>query len=413
MKTPIALIILLLIGFLGSKGWVARVRSKSFVAPLFVSGIEFFLLGVLFGPSFLNVMSPAIQDTLRPIVYLALGWIGLMFGAQLSRRQLEKVSTAVFKLIAADVFLFTITFAAVSWFFLRLSAAGSSRYEILEAGVLLAVTAFVSSPTLIGVQAKRIPASGAFTTTVRMIASLQAIAPLFLFGFLFMAAHSVSDSGMGWKYEILWWLFANAFGVVLGFVMVLLSAQRCPENERVLLMMGMLMLVGGFCYFFRLSLLYTSMLMGIVVGNFSKRREEIFKQLVQFDKTIYIMFLFMVGAMVKFDSPGLAQTVVFYVVLRLALKTLFTRELLKRYFPGLNSAGLAGGLVFSAQGGMVLAMVLDFLVSNESALIDMIASSIVLAVVVNEITGFFLTGSALRASGEARTPSRAPAGGAP
>ena len=77
MKTILALVLCVVVGFAASKGLLTRAKSRLPIKVLFLTGIEYFLLGILLGPRFLNLLTDQVLDDLKPIVYLALGWAGL------------------------------------------------------------------------------------------------------------------------------------------------------------------------------------------------------------------------------------------------------------------------------------------------------------------------------------------------
>lgn len=410
MKTILTLVLFLVIGFVGSRGWVSRVRVGSPLAGLFITGIEFFFMGIILGPAFLNIISAKALEDLKPLVYLALGWTGLLFGIQLSWIDLRRVSGAVFRMIAVESALFIMIFAAVFSLLLSLLVPRLPLFETVSSGVIFALTASISSPTLVAVLARSIPSRGKFTSTIKVITSLSALVPLLGFGVFFIVTHPSFVDALSVSQGVSWWVFANAVGVVLGFIMVLLSAQKCSEDERLLLVIGVVMLVGGVCFFLRLSSLYTAMMMGVIVGNFSRRKDQIFKQLLQLEKTIFIVFLILVGAMMSFGSGMLAVILISYLLLRLLLKILVSRRVLLWCFPDFCSAGKLCGLALVGQGGMALAMVLDYWMSARGTLVDTFAAAIVLAVVCNEIVGFSFTRIALQASGDT-VQARGPAPG--
>jgi Kef-type K+ transport system membrane component KefB len=403
MKTILTLILFLVIGFLGSRGWVKRVRVGSPLAGLLTTGIEFFFIGVLLGPAVLNIISLDALERLKPLAYLALGWTGLLFGIQMSWPELRRVSRPVFTMIVLDAVIVMAVFAAVFFLVLRLLFRDSPRPEILESSVIFAITAALSSPTIIAVLARTLPSRGAFTRTVKVITSLNALVPLFAFGFFFIVTHQGFRGELGFAYGLTWWVFANAVGVVLGFVMVLLTVQKCPEDERLLLVIGFVLLVGGLCFFLKLSTLYTAMMVGIVAGNFSNRREQIFRQLLKMEKTMFVMFLILVGAMTSLGGSRIGWILGAYLLLRLALKSLVSRRVLISCFPDFCSAGPYCGLVFAGQGGMALAMVLDYWLAARGGLADTLATVVILAVVCNEIAGFYFTRMALAGSGDVKS----------
>ena len=305
MKTALALVLFLVVGLIGSRGLVSRVRARLPVAILFLTGIEFFLLGVLLGPGVLDLISAEVLYDLRPIVYLALGWAGLLFGIQLSWQHIRRLSRGIFELLFLDGVLTGTGFFVVFSLFLAGLFPAAGAASVVFGAVVMAVTGAISSPTIVTVLSHRLPSRGRFTSMIRIATSLSSVLPLLFFGFVFTIINPGVLPVWGISSGFAWWVFANVFAAVMGLVFVLLTRQRATRDERLLIILGMVMLVGGLCYFLRLSALYTAMIMGIVVGNLSSKRVQIFEQLMEMERTIYVALLVFLGAMVSFSAPHL------------------------------------------------------------------------------------------------------------
>ncbi|UCG53150.1 MAG: cation:proton antiporter [Candidatus Latescibacterota bacterium] len=378
---------------------------------LFLTGIEFFFLGALLGPSFLDLISVEVLDDLKPVVYLALGWAGVLFGIQLSWQHIRRLSRKMFELLSLDAALSTVLFLVIFLVVLGRLFPQSGQNEVLFGAAAFAVTAAINSPTIVAVLAHRLPARGKFTSMVRIATSLSAVIPLVLFGILFTIMNPGMTPGGGLFSGLAWWVFANLFAVVMGFVFVLLTTQKATRDQRLLIIIGTVMLVGGLCYFLTLSALYTAMIMGVVVGNFSPRRVQIFEQLMSMERTIYVAFLVFVGAMVTFNASHLFLLLVFYVVSRIVVRIVVSSWAIRVSFPEFSGVGFRSGLSLSAQGGMALAVALDFAHGDGGDLVESVVSVIVVAVVVNEILGVFLTRQSLVAIGDAKPSQRRSGGG--
>lgn len=400
MKTILALALFLVIGFAGTRGLFAGIKARLPVTVFFLSGIEFFFLGILLGPSFLDLVSTEALDDLRPLMYLALGWAGLLFGIQLSWRQLRRLSTGTVRILCLDG-VTTIGICAVIYFLLLRAFFPSIEAVVLlpHAGVL-AITAAISSPTIVAILSRMLPSRGKFTGVAKATTSLSAVIPLFCFGLLFTVANPGLFGSQGLASGVLWWVFANTFGIVMGFVFALLILHKTTRDERLLLVMGTAILVGGICYFLHLSALYTAMIMGVMVGNFSNRSVQIFEQLLSIEKTLYIGFLIIIGAMVSTSGSVLFYMTAAYVVVRLLVKVFFSTWFIKSSFWEFREMGPWVGLSLSAQGGIALAVALDYAIGTHGELAGIVESVIAFGVVANDIIGIFLTRRAFKASGE-------------
>jgi len=407
MKTILTLVVLVAIGFVASRRLFTETRLRLPITVVFLTGIEFFFLGVILGPNMLNLITVEVLEDLKPVIYLALGWAGLLFGVQMSRRHLGRLSRNVVRLTVQESVATSVVVSAVLFFVIRLALPEAANTEVVSAAVMLGITAGISSPTIVAVLSRVLPSRGKFTTMARITSSLSAVVPLLVFGFFFTVAHHGFMVQGRFLSGLIWWLFANFVGVAMGFVFVQLTLRRMARDERLLLIIGTTMFVGGICYLLSLSALYTSMVMGVVVANFSKRRVLIFEQLMSLEKTLYVAFLILLGTVVTVSGNLWMGIIAVCVVLRLILKLTLSGKLIRRNFPEFANLGPSVGLVYSAQGGMALAVAIDFGQGTQGGLVDVIVVVIAGCVVVNEFAGVVLTRRALAASGETQV-RRAP-----
>jgi len=224
-----------------------------------------------------------------------------------------------------------------------------------------------------------------------------------MFGLLFTVIHprffGYEAPGAG----LLWWLFINVVAVALGFFMVLFTRERCSDNEMLLLIAGTVLIVGGVCYFLQLSSLYTGMVMGFVVGNLSRKRDQIHRELHLIEKILFVAFLILLGASLEISNVWVVALAAVYFGLRLVLKYVSTGSLISRITP---KRGRRGGLVFAAQGGLALAIALDNELASESELSAVILSIVAVAVVFGDLIAVGLTRRELENAGEVGAPAK-------
>lgn len=396
MRTIITLALFLIIGFVGSRGLVSRATHRLPLTGLFATGMEFFLLGILLGPRGIHLITKDVLVDLEPIVYLSLGWVGLLFGIEMSWTQIRKVSRAVYRLLLVDVAAFVVVFSSVSFFVIGWAWPALSPSERLLSALLFGITAAVSSPTVIALVAQRLPARGPATNAVKVAGALSALFPLIAFGFLFVDVAGMDALG----HSALWWVFVNVVGLVLGFLMVLFTWGRTTDNEMLLLIVGTVLLIGGLCYLLQLSSLYTAMIMGFVIGNFSRKRDQVFRELHHIEKTMFVVFLVILGAMVDLGGYAIVGVVTLvYVALRLLLKYAVTGTAAAAC-PDLRKHGRKMGLAFSGQGVLAMAIALDFALATRHSALSPTLTVVALAVLVNDVAGYAITRRVLRSTGE-------------
>jgi hypothetical protein len=143
------------------------------------------------------------------------------------------------------------------------------------------------------------------------------------------------------------------------------------------------------------------MIMGFVVGNLSRKRDQIFRELHLLEKILFVALLILVGAMLDVGDGRVAVVVVFYVVVRLMLKFAATGGAVKAHFPEFRTLGRRSGFAFTAQGGMATAIALDCTMAYQFSLGNLILATVATAVVANDILSLVLVKRSLVRSGEA------------
>jgi Kef-type K+ transport system membrane component KefB len=406
MRTIITLVFLLIVGFIGARGFENRVTHRLSVAGLFATGMEFFVIGVLFGPGALNLITVETISGLEPILYLALGWIGVLFGIELSWAHVRKIARPIFRLLFVDTIFSVTVFSVAMYIVLHFLWPGLTVRQLAVDAMIFGITAAVSSPTIIAVATQRLRSRGPLTTAIRVCGALSSLFPLLCFGLLFMLVHPRMFGLEGIGYGALWWLLTNLVALLLGFLMVLLTQERTTDNEMLLLTIGTILLVGGLCYFLEFSALYIAMIIGFVVGNFSRKREQIFRELHLVEKTLFVGFLLIAGAMVGLPTPSVLWATLAFVVLRLVMKYFVTGSVLLQALPLLGDEGRRIGLAMSGQGVMAIAIAMDCVLASRNQSLTPVISVIAYSVLLNSLIGSGLTRWVITRSGENR-PSRA------
>jgi hypothetical protein len=137
----------------------------------------------------------------------------------------------------------------------------------------------------------------------------------------------------------------------------------------------------------------------------------VFRELHRIEKTLFLGFLVIVGAAVRFDHPAsVAVVVFFYVVARLAMRYVVTGRAVAAMLPDLAGHGRKAGMVLAGQGVMAMAIALDCTLATRSSVLTYVLAPtltvVAIAVFVNDLMGFMLARRALQASGEVRVGRR-------
>jgi len=322
------------------------------------------LLSVFFPPGF----SSAFENSLGPVLMLCLAWTGFYFGCTIDTRRRDSLTpqTVLFQLaepivvfgfaiLAAFIFIYaqygafefsdaTLVFAL----FCSISLYRRPYYSFRYGKTLLYTIIHGQSPlhNIVGV-------IGLCLVTCTIRADAEHTVAL---GYTFSGAHSL-------------FLLHLLVGVGCAIFLGLLYRGSATGDDRLLAMLAVNGLIGGLCYMFSLSPIFTGMLAGTFFINSTLQRynvrelvtvtEEHMEKVVMF----FAGFLLVSGLAENTDVVGyIIAGAVVTVMLRLSLKYLFARVWTTRfhaYHKGVSIlwAGLTG------QGVLAVAVALEYRLS--------------------------------------------------
>ena len=134
MKVILGAALVIIIALLGSRRTFTKVNLP-WLPHLYLTGTEYIVIGILLGSHMTGVLDSGSIKGLSPLLHLVLGWIGLMFGAQLEIRQISAFPKQYF-LLAILQAAFTLIICFVPFLLLMKLAGGTSP----ELAVLGAIT---------------------------------------------------------------------------------------------------------------------------------------------------------------------------------------------------------------------------------------------------------------------------------
>jgi multidrug transporter EmrE-like cation transporter len=202
-----------------------------------------------------------------------------------------------------------------------------------------------------------------------------------------------------------WVLAALGLGVICGILFLWLTRPRHGSEELVLFLLGIAAFSSGAALQLQLSPLFVAVTMGAVVANFSPDPQRVFKVLQAWEKPIYVVFLILAGALLRFPTIWILPLALAYTVVRGAGKVLGNMAMV-RLLPMPFSPPKRFGLGLIPQGGISLAMVISGVLTYsgvaaaDGALVDVLFAVVVTGVILSELLGPFLTKNILERAGE-------------
>ncbi len=404
MDPLLSTLILILLALLG-----ARISFSSISVPpgprlVFRTGTHFLFLGLLLGPHFLEFLSPEAVNQLFPLLGIGLGWIGFLFGLQLDRRNLREFPPAYLVLALGQAALTFLVFLGLGWALLGLAGRDGSVPLLLLFGA--AATACVSTPAGVALVSTNYLVRGKVRDLLFFVASIDALVGILAlqltYAFFPAAGGSVGFaglSGLGWAAAAL------GVGIVCGIVFLWLTRPRSGPEELVLFLLGLAAFSSGAALQLQLSPLFVSVTMGVMVANLSPEPDRVYRILQEWEKPIYVVFLILAGALLRFPTPWVFLLALAYALVRGGGK-LFGNLVMVRLVPLPVDVPKRFGLGLIPQGGISLAMAISGVLTYGTLSLagvnaaDLLFAVVVLGVILSELVGPFFTRVILLRAGE-------------
>lgn len=297
--------LIIAVSFLGSK------LFQRFGIPQVVG---FIVVGVLLGPSLLNIVPLELSDQLLFISEIALGLIGFDIGSHLLFGELRRLGRSI---------LFILLFEAVGTFVLvtlGIYALTQSFYTALIFGALASATAPAATVDVLA----EYDAKGPLTTTLLAVVGMDDALALLLFSVTAAFAESLlAHSGPPSVLQILELPLIEiggslVLGVGLGLLLDQIMCRMKVQHDAMAISIGFVFLAVGLSEAFGFSLILTTMILGMVVVNrCPEHGRHIRYTIEQAGPVIYVLFFTLVGARFQVSLlPSMGLLGVAYVLLR-------------------------------------------------------------------------------------------------
>ncbi len=308
---PESVDILAILGFLIATSFLA---SKVFQYLGIPQVVGFIVAGVLLGTSFLNVIPLELSDDLTFISEVALGLIGFDMGGHLRFGQLRRMGRSIFFiLIFESLVAFTLVSAGIY-------ALTSSIHTALIFGAISSATAPAATVEVLA----EYDAQGPLTTSLLAVIGLDDAISLLLFSLAAAASEAflLGSASLSFWQVIEYPLFEIGGSILLGAASgLLLNAimhRMKSFHDSMAISIGFVFLCVGLSQTLGLSLILTSMVMGLTVVNREPEHgKRIRFTIEQAGPVIYVLFFTLVGARFQLSLlPTMGLLGIAYVLLR-------------------------------------------------------------------------------------------------
>lgn len=355
MSAAIFLVLIVAIAYLATHvvfDWLAR-------RFLIVSGAEYLLLGLLLGPQVSGLLSADTVQSFAPLTTLALGWIGAIVGTQFYLPELVRIPGVVYRTafgeaVATLLVVGALELVALHWLF------GLAWWDVAPPAIALAAIATASAPAGIEVVARRLGRRGAITQLLQVTTAVDALVAISAMGLLLCLHHAPVPLLLRSPTSTEWAVITVGVGVVGGALFHLFLGGEREVDRLVISLAGAVILVSGAAAYLRLSPLFPSMIVGAILVNTSANRDEIARILYNAERPFYFVLLVFAGTEWQPSTRAWVLPVLLFLVARAAGKIGGAR-LSSRLSGALEGSGVHWGRALLGQGGLAVALAVDYL----------------------------------------------------
>lgn len=387
MKLVVVAALIVVIALLGSRISFGRIRLPLGVENLLLSGSEYVLVGLLLGTSVLNLLDAPTLLGLYPFLGLGLSWIGMLFGIQWEFRRLVRIPVQVFGIAMVQA-LVTMAAVAAGFYVMFWYLVPGNDGNIFICALTLAAAASGTAQSGLALAVRNAPAS--WRSGIRLLQNVSHLDDLIgvvVFGLILCL--TVPDGTLS---GAIWVGISIGLGLVVGMMMVVLTTFRLRGEELLLVVLGGVVFSGGLALYLSLSPLLVNLVAGVVLANLARGRalSGIRRVLLEGERSIYVLFLILVGAGWKPGSAWIPVFVLAYLMVRTLGKALGGYVSARAFLPA--SAPFNGlGLGLLSHGGMAVAIVVNLHLVHPSGLTDMVISVVLLGMLAGELFSPALT----------------------
>jgi hypothetical protein len=396
-------------------GYLAAHIASRWLAQRYniVSGAEYLLLGILVGPQVSGMISTSTVGGFAPFLTLALGWIGVLVGAQFYLPDLVRISSRAYRIAFVEsLATFGVVTAVMLGVFMALTGEETARM-ILPAVVTGAI-ATAASPTGIALVAQRLGWSGPVVLQLRLNVAVEAFVAVTALGVLLSIDHAAPAGGIRPLTATEWVVVSMSIGILGGALFHLFLGEEQKIDRLFIGLAGSVILASGAAAYLRLSPLMPAMLIGMILANTSRARDQLQQVLTSVERPLFFVLLIFAGAAWEPSPREWVIPVVVYLVARVAGRVAGAA------FAGWSNdalpvLGVGWGRALLGQGGLAIAIALSYELHESSIFANTIFTAAIVSVLLTDLQGAKIAEVVIRSArdrtdrrgGSGRNPMRA------
>jgi Kef-type K+ transport system membrane component KefB len=381
IRTILGLLSLMVLAFLGGHRRVLDWEGRLGISQVITAGFPFVLLGMLARNGNVGILSDSVLAEISPLLRLGLGWIGFVAGIRFDTRMFQGLPARTVRIVAlSTLFPFAFLVGACAAFLFAFSdqplGLGDPVFlrDALILGTAGAMTAVSSTRSFQRDESKSV---------ISRVIRLEELAGVI--GLLFVAAFFRPQSGSWQMPGTAWVLLTIGLGATAGLLVYAILQRRTEGADFLVLTLGSISFAAGAASYLLLSSVVVAFIAGVLLANFpGTYHERLREMLFRLERPIYLVSLFIVGALWQVnDWRGWVLMPVF-MVLRLAGKWLGTTLALGHAELQLG-AEERRAIAMPPLGPLAIAIVTNALLLYPGGSISLIVSAVIGGGVLTEI----------------------------
>jgi hypothetical protein len=285
----------------------------------------------------------------------------------------------------------------------------------LVPAVALGAIAAVSAPTGIEVVARRLMQRGTVVRQLQVATAVDAFVGIATLGLLLSIYHP-GDLAPGYRITPTEWVVITlGMGITGGALFHLFLGNDSTVDRLFISLGGAIILISGAASYLHLSPLLAALVFGATLTNTSRHRELIARTLSNAERPFYFVLLIFAGASWTPSLRAWIIPVALFIVARVLGKIWTAR--IGAWVTGQTSVlGKDWGLALLGQGGLALALALDYVALESAELGNVVFTAAIASVLLTDVMSARIVQSVLapllgarRSSGP--QPAAQPAGG--
>jgi len=377
------LILLVVLGYLAARfavDWLAR-------HALVVSGAEYLVLGLLLGPRGTGLLEPEQLSALTPFFTLAIGWMGASIGFQFWLPVLTRTPGLLFRLAFIESLVTMGLVGGACWYLLSGAPVGSGPLPpgtaALPATILGAVAA---TSSLMGarIAAQSLGRRNLAVRQLEVAASIDALVAVLAVSVALAAFHVPVGVLVREPTATEWMVISGAIGLVGGWLFHLFLGNERSPDRLFIAVAGAVVLTTGAANYIGMSALLPGFLLGFILVNTSKQRDLVGDLLGRVDRPLYFLMLVSAGALWAPSATDVFVLLLVFLGLRLVGKV-GGAWVAARANGAIEVFGPRWGLALVGQGGLAIAIALDYSLSRAAVLPNLIFTAALASVLLTDL----------------------------